>query len=257
MQPNTAQSSFARALLARAGVPADLRLAGDSETVARRFGVHRNNLFASLVTSLAARFPVVQLLAGEAFFRGMAAAFVAEAPPPTPVLLEYGGGFPAFIAQFGPAKDVPYLADVARFEWARHDALNAADAEPADLSIIAAAAPETLADLRLILHPAARVFASNYPVVTVWRIHMDGAEATGELSGPEAVLITRPDLSVHVHSLTPGSLAFLTVTLRGGRLGEAAAAAQTAQADFDLAAALTQIFMAGAIAGLSQSSQDT
>lgn len=36
-------------------------------------------------------------------------------PPKSPIVLSYGGGFPAFIATFAPARELPYLVeDVAR-----------------------------------------------------------------------------------------------------------------------------------------------
>ena len=44
----------------------------------RRFGVYRNNVYASLIDVLAGRFPVVARLVGEEFFRAMARAYVEQ-----------------------------------------------------------------------------------------------------------------------------------------------------------------------------------
>ena len=66
----------------------------------RRFAVHRNTVAASLIEALQARFPVVQRLVGEDFFRAMARAFVALEPPSSPLLFLYGESFAAFIARF-------------------------------------------------------------------------------------------------------------------------------------------------------------
>jgi hypothetical protein len=251
MLHNGTQSTFATALLARAETPAALRLVGDAETLERRFGVYPNNVFASLVTALTARFPAVAALVGDEFFRGMAAEFVAAHPPASPVLLEYGGGFPAFVAGFPPARDIPYLSDVAAFEWTRHEALHAADSGAVSLEVLAKIEPARLGDVRLTFHPAARLFASDYPVVSLWRINVEGASSPDDLFGAEATLIARPDVSVRVHDLTAGAYEFLTSLSKGAPLAASVASAQRVQSDFDLAATLALIFSAGAIASVT------
>ena len=58
--------------------------------------------------------------------------FVREQPPRSPLLAIYGDEFADFIAAFEPARELPYLADVARLEAARTRAYHAADATPLD-----------------------------------------------------------------------------------------------------------------------------
>ncbi len=66
------QREFAAALLDPAApVPSPLRRNG-GKAPQKRFAVHRNNMIASLVAALAARFPVVHQLVGDEFFRAMA-----------------------------------------------------------------------------------------------------------------------------------------------------------------------------------------
>ena len=67
---------FARAVLdVEAVVPAPLVGRSGSvtsgKTVTRRFGVYRNNVYASLVDAFASRFPVTARLVGEEFFQAM------------------------------------------------------------------------------------------------------------------------------------------------------------------------------------------
>src|SRR5680860_832939 len=69
----------------------------------RRFGVYRNNVYASLIDVLTSRFPISARLVGEEFFRAMARVYVQKEPPRSPVLLRYGAGFADFIAGFPPA----------------------------------------------------------------------------------------------------------------------------------------------------------
>lgn len=84
------QAGFARALLER-GEAAPRGLIRST-----RFGVYRNNVFASLTAVLRSRYPVIERLVGEEFFKAAAGLFIAAHPPSTPVLIEYGERFPPF-----------------------------------------------------------------------------------------------------------------------------------------------------------------
>src|SRR5262245_37344384 len=80
-----------------------------SGTVPRkRFEIYRNNVVAGLTRALAIRFPATEKIVGEEFFAAMARAFVLRHPPTSPVLLNYGDDFSAFVEGFAPAKTVPY-----------------------------------------------------------------------------------------------------------------------------------------------------
>jgi putative DNA-binding protein len=141
---------------------------------------------ASLIAALAARFPVVQRLVGEEFFRAMARAYVVEEPPRSPVLIEYGDTFPGFIENFTPAAAIGYLADVARLELARGRAYHAGDAMPIDAGILASLVPENLDGLRLALHPSVFILESRLYAVTAWKWKLGTARAP-----PTMVLIDR------------------------------------------------------------------
>jgi len=101
---------------------------GDTIPAGARLRVYRHHVFHSLATALSATFPTVHALVGDEFFRGLTRAFVASTLPKNPVLSEYGAGFAAFIEGYAPAGGLPYLADVARLDWA----LNAAFHSPAE-----------------------------------------------------------------------------------------------------------------------------
>ena len=59
------------------------------------------------------------------------------------MLAEYGADFPAFIAGYEAARDLPYLADIARLDWALNLAFHAPPGgrlQAADLSAVAGGA---------------------------------------------------------------------------------------------------------------------
>ena len=113
------QSRFAEALLDRTKpVPQGL-ISWTGASPQKRYGVYRNNVATGLARALAARFPITEKIVGEEFFTAMAREFVLSHPPSSPVLLHYGEDFAGFVAEFAPAKSLPYLADIVRLENAQ------------------------------------------------------------------------------------------------------------------------------------------
>jgi hypothetical protein len=221
-------------------------IAHDAASVARRFGVYRNNVVSGLVKALGSRFPVVAKIVGDEFFAAMARVFVTEQPPRSPLLAAYGDGFPAFIAAFEPARELPYLADVARLEAARTRAYHAADATPVGAEQFAALDVEVAGDLRILVHPSMEIVRSAFPVVTIWAMN-SGEQALAPVEDwrGEDALVARPYLDVQVRRLPPGGAAFLFALVGGRTIGEAAAAGLADAADFDLTCNLAGLIGSG------------
>jgi hypothetical protein len=227
-------ATFASALLDPATpCPSGLTTWNGSDA-AQRFGVYRNNVTVSLIDAVADTFPVVQQLVGEAFFRVMAGEFVRRSPPASPVLAWYGDTFAEFIAAFPPASGVPYLADVARLEYARVLAFHAADADPVPVAEVAGWLndPDALPTLRLQLHPSLQVIDSSFAIVSLWGAHQGIVDlATVDPAQPECALVLRHGLSVEVMGIPATGGHFIAALQAGASLG--GAVQQAANAPFD------------------------
>jgi Putative DNA-binding domain len=244
--PASFQTSFADALLnADRPIPHGV-IAHNAASPARRFGVHRNNMVAGLVKALGSRFPVVEKIVGDEFFAAMARVFVTGQPPRSPLLAAYGDDFPAFVATFEPARELSYLADVARLEAARTRAYHAADAAPVGADRFAALDSEVAGDLRIKMHPSTEIVRSRFPIVTIWAMNSGERElAPVEHWRGEDALIARPHLDVQVRTLPRGGAAFLFALVDGRSIGEAAAAALADDPDFDLTCNLAGLIGSG------------
>lgn len=252
------QKHFASALLYPA-MPMPPGLVGpDRQPSEKRFNVYRNNVVVGLVDALKAAFPAVLRIVGDEFFAAMARIYVSRHPPESPVMLDYGGTFPDFIEAFGPANSVPYLHDVARLERAWAEAYHAAEVSPIDHAVLATIDPDSLPHLRLTLHPSARVVRSCIPVVQIWQMNIDRGKPTGVdiTIGGEDALVLRPHAEVEVRRLPVGAAAFIHAIAANHSMNEATTLALDDHADFDLAGALRDLFMIGAIVGLSQRASD-
>lgn len=243
------QSEFADAILCPTrDVPPDL-IGPDGHPSTRRFAVYRNNVVVGLCESLKANFPVVRRVVGDEFFTAMARAYVLDAPPSSPVMIQYGASFANFIGSFEPAAKLHYLRDVARMERAWMEAYCAAEAVPIDPAELAQIEPDDLAAICFRLHPSVRIVGSPFPIFSIWRTNIEGGTPTYvELTDSgEDVLIVRPAADIEVRLLPPGGAAFLATMQSGLPVIDAMNAALMSDPRFDLAANLSVILATGAI----------
>ncbi len=221
-----------------AGAPAGARIAQ-----------YRRNMGATRHDALAAAYPVVRRLVGDAFFAAMARLYAAEHPSRSGDLHLFGDALDRFIAAYAPARSLAYLADVARLEWACHECLHAADAQ-FDASVLAGVPASRRHELRLRLHPAVRLLESPHPVVAIWEANQPGNDGTpARAEGPDRVLVWRDGFEVRVRSLERAHWELLRSLARGATLEDAVAAMGAAEAERVLAAALARCGADGLIAG--------
>ena len=216
------------------------------DETARRFDVYRNTVAYTLSEALARRFPVIQRLVGPEFFAALAQAYLQDNRPRSPVLLEWGDSFAGYLSEFPPLANYPYMADVARIEFARGQAFHAADCPPANAADIASLDPDTMG---LALHPALRVLHLDHPAVSIWAANQPG-QATPQVSaqGPQIALIFRDrDFNVPVAAITRGDATMITALQAGAALTDSALAAQAIDPDHDPHALIRQLFLAGTI----------
>jgi hypothetical protein len=250
------QSAFAAGLLEATPPPAGVT-AWNSPSPERRYGVYRNNVAASLTGALATRFPAAERIVGPDFFRAMAAVFIRLNPPRSPLLLAYGDDFPDFAANFEPAREIAYLADVMRIEAARTRAYHAADAAPLDPQVLAEIAPDRLGGLVLVPHPSLSALSSPHPAVMIWALNAGErpVEPVADWRGQDA-LVVRPHMIVEVVPLPPAGAPFFGHLAQGRALAEAASTAMAADAAFDLSANLAILLRAGAFTAIRKDQDD-
>jgi hypothetical protein len=196
------QRAMFRAILLKDDNEAASQIMDDGFIPTERLDVYRNTFLLSLTAALRISYPAVHRLVGEEFFEGAAQCFIEGRPPQTAYLNAYGAGFPAFLAQFPPAASLPYLADVARLEWAVNIALHAEDAMPLDADALARIADAPPDRLILMPHPSIALLPLDYPAETIWRAVLAGEDsALGHIdlsTGPEWLLVERTSEGVEV-----------------------------------------------------------
>jgi hypothetical protein len=174
------------------------------------------------------------------------------------VLARYGHELPGFVARFPPAAGLPYLADVARLEWQRLQALHAADARPLDATSLSALMQDTTAlpALRWQLTPSLHLLRSPHAAVSIWAAHQDGSGIALEdvdLAQAECALVFRSELDVMVLQTAPGMATLVEGLLGNAPFGEAIEEASLAEPAFDLSQALAVLIRHELLIGAERS----
>ncbi|WP_296676772.1 DNA-binding domain-containing protein [Novosphingobium sp.] len=203
--------------------------------------VYLNTVMLGAVEALVANFPVTAMIVGARTFETNALAYARHFPPEVPVLALYGQGFAAWLEGQPLARELEYIADVARCEELHAQALHAAEAhvlQPQDLSPLD---PERLLTLKLHLHPAARFGWFKTPAMALWLAHQDPiADEIAPQWIASGGLMTRPGNAVVGTILDPPSHRLLA----GVRLGETMGGAAKATNSLFPDAAVGEIFAA-------------
>ncbi len=215
---------------------------------------YRANAGAHAERALAAAYPTLQRLIGEESFAALARAHWQADPPLRGDLGSWGAGLPAFIADDAQLATEPYLADMARLDWAVHQAGQAADAQDAQgLSLLAEADPQRL---HLRLQPGCALLVSAYPIATIWLAHHgsgDDAFAAARTAlaarQAETALVQRQGWRAAVRALPPAEARFTRALLRALPLADALRAGS---GDFDFQAWLIAALQHGAIAAVEE-----
>ena len=239
------QRVFAEAALSDSNTGIE-RLGVGGETVAARarFAVYCGNVRGNYRKALGATFPVIRRLIGEGFFAAAVDAFVRAHPSTRGDVNRYGGDLAEFLERYEPAGALPYLADVARLEWAIDQSNISADASALDLGLLGEVAPDAHAQLRFVLHPSAHLIRSRYPIFRIWQVNQiawTGAQDVDLEQGPDALLVMRGDAGVTVSRVSEADATLLETLARGATLGEAAAAASAVESAFDLTVSLRRL----------------
>jgi len=219
-------------------------VAGDGLDPQARLAIYRHHVLTTLTSTLESAFPVVCQLVDKRFFAYGADAFIREHPPAGPCLVEYGAAFSDFLEGFPACRGHPYLPDVARLEWAVHQAAQVAEVRPLERARLDAIPLDDLPGLRFSMDPTISYLSSPWPVDKIWRAHQEGAEPAERLdlsAGGTRVEVRGVGDGVSVRVLDLAAYALRHALAVGVMLEEAAAEALAVDPAFDLIGAIQKL----------------
>ena len=238
------QAAFRAALLGDEPAAAIRDVSSDGLAPEARLAIYRHHVADTLGDLLQAVYPVVCRLVDARFFAYAADRFITAHPPTSPCLVEYGEAFAAFLAHFEPCRDLTYLPDVARLEWALNRAEHADDDTALDVRLLGEVPADDVDRLTFRLHPSMTLLRSPWPIDRIWRMNQPdaGPDTTVDLQSASASLqVWRRRDDVVLRTLAAADFAFRRALADGGTLGTSADIASVVDPGFDLAASLTEL----------------
>ncbi|MBN3786771.1 DNA-binding domain-containing protein [Burkholderia sp. Ac-20353] len=221
----------------------------------QRIALYRGNVRAHWRAALANAYPVLLALGGDAWFDALSVAYARVHPSRSGDLNRFGDALPAYVGEYERDARFRYFADVARVEWALHEAAFAADVIPFTPQQWLGLADAHLLDARLAVHPACAALASDYAIADIWLAHQPDGTFPTQLDVRAWVLVVRPQWRPTVLVHTEAAHTAFVALQRGSTLAEALDAAFAIDPQFDFAtqwrAWIAASAITGAVAGLA------
>lgn len=165
------------------------------------FDAYRLRLLDILQTD----FSKTYTLLGEADFQLAFERYLEQYPSTHFSVRYFGRHFSQFLREHPAYQGYPVLSEMAAFEYALMDAIDAEDAEVATPQHLAQIPPEQWGDIQLIFHPSMRQIACLWNTPSLWKAIDDEAAPQAPRKNPEAIawLIWRKEIRNLFQSLDP------------------------------------------------------
>lgn len=167
--------------------------------------IYRGNYTENHIQALADTYEHVVALVGTAYFRQLGLRYLRSHPSRSGDLNFYGEHFSEFLETRLPSapggKTLPYLADMARLDWARLKSLTAAGSNPPTLTDLPTLSAQQQAHSRLQLNRSCTLLRSEFPLYSLWCLASGVTTAATLDTGGESVLVCRPGRIVEIQRL--------------------------------------------------------
>lgn len=168
-----------------------------------RLGVYYEAYRLRLVEILRIDFPGLCGLMGGEPFDATGLRYLDKHPSQYPSVRQFGRQLAEFLATDSNTAEQPWLAEMARFEWARGLAFDAAEAEVTTIGELGGLPADAWPALKLRFHPTLQRIRCDWNIVPIWRaINVDEAmPKPARLEQPQPWAVWRRDITVYWRSL--------------------------------------------------------
>jgi hypothetical protein len=190
-----------------------------------RLSAHTDGYPARICESLCETYPALFHILGDATFAALAERYLPFVPADQTNLNFIGSALPDFAAGDSLARDLPFLSDLARFEWSVHACFHARLAEPFDATACADWSPQDWSRARIDFQPGTALLRSAWPLRALRECRQIAREEVDvDLEGrPEDVLVHRAGLDVVTRAIDGVEAEALERLLAGEPLGRVTA----------------------------------
>jgi hypothetical protein len=133
----------------------------------KRLNIYRDSVHYSRIAALTKLFKCCKSMLGDDYWLQLLDQFIAAHSFSDLDSMASGAAFIAFLQQHVVVTQVPYLAELARLEWAWHKCFHQATAQKTE-STLTEAIQQYGENLQLCLASQAQLLASAYPLYDLW-----------------------------------------------------------------------------------------
>jgi hypothetical protein len=187
---------------------------------ATRLSVYSDAYRARLAEALEANMPHLRELLGAEEFGGVARRYIDTHPSQYASIRWFGDRLAHELERSHASQ--PWIAELARWEWALAASFDAQDAAALGIESLGSVAPGDWAELRLEFHPSVQVLTLQTNAQALFKAlsATKTAPQPAVLERAQPWLLWRQDLKTQYRSLEPDETAALEVVRGGGSFGE-------------------------------------
>ncbi|WP_028863726.1 DNA-binding domain-containing protein [Psychromonas aquimarina] len=184
--------------------------------------VYRNSFVMGVTEALTVTYQHTLALVGEEFFNAAARQFILQQPPQENNIMAYGDGFYNFLGSLEQLKEMPYIAETARFEWLLEQTANAhIQTALLDVVMLAKVQPEQFTDIVFHIPQQVTLFHSEQDIQHLYQMLMKKQVQETDLAHDcYMALKKQPDFSVELIALTSHEYALTEQIKRSRPLGQ-------------------------------------
>lgn len=157
------------------------------------YEAYRLRLLEALTVNYTKSQILIDDLLGADHFETLGLAYIQQYPSQHFSVRYFGQHFSVFLKQALPYSKVPYLSELAHFEWAALHSLDAADSPLLTLSDLKNISPEQWGDLTFSFHPSVQCQTYQWDIPTLWK-SMDAPSPFIKNEHPTTCLFWRKNL---------------------------------------------------------------
>lgn len=188
-----------------------------------RIAIYAEAYRLRLTEVLSIDFPGLVSLMEHAAFGTLAQAYLHAYPSDRPSVRWLGRHLSVFLENTDPYRGASYLAEMAMFEWAQGEVLDALDEVEADAEAFGQVPPERWPGMRIQLKQALRRLDLNFDVPTIWLALREGSrrgDAPERRAASQPWVIWRDGLEARWRSLPADESFAIDACLAGLTFGE-------------------------------------
>ncbi len=215
------QSQFQSFLLGQgAGIERSI-VSTETASGDERLAVYADAYRLRLLEVLTEDFPGVKGMLGAEAFEALGRAYIGAHPSTHPSVRWFGRHLARFLREAPAYHGRPALAEMAAFEWAQGEVIDAADSPTVSVDELAALPPASWPEMRIVFQRALRRLDLAWTVPAVWRAIDEGKPppALERADPPLPWLFWRREMEVHWRSLDDDERFALDAALAGSAFG--------------------------------------